>query len=216
MSRASLPPCGRRRRGSTTVLWRSPPRHSRRQMRSCGGWRTTSANARRAPISAPVSSHWHARCTASTTSAPGSSASSTRSRDRATWRRNRTKAAGRASKEPPLCGRRSFAAHMRLEEIDERLQRRGRLAPARIVQEEADRARRPVFQQRDEPSRGNVRTDKSHGQARQADTIERSAQRQVSVVDDERALHHHLNTLPPLLERPLMDRAAGEALAYAV
>src|SRR5215469_9831530 len=94
------------------------------------------------------------------------------------------------------------AARMRLEEIDERLQRRRSLAPARIVQEEADRARRPVFQEGDEPPLRDMRCDHGRRQARQADAVERGAQRKLPVADDERALDHHLDALAPLLEPP--------------
>src|SRR5437899_435293 len=96
-----------------------------------------------------------------------------------------------------------------MKEIDEGTQRRWHLPPARIVQIEARKGRRPLLQQAPKLPGGNEGPDLIVEKVRKADAVERRADRNLRLVDDQRAFDRRLELLLVALELPAIEAAVG-------
>src|SRR6266849_9979851 len=105
---------------------------------------------------------------------------------------------------------------MRLDEVDEGLESRRNLPSTGIIEIETYRARRPIFQQRYEPLLADVSFDPAERQAGYAYAVQRRAEREVAIADDERAFDQDLHALSALFERPGLHGAARKAHADAI
>ncbi len=139
-----------------------------------------------------------------THSCPPASTSDARRRARLDAPLPRASGSGRAPLGIGRAGgaRAAAAAHER----DERLQGLRDLSAARIVDEEGT-VRAPFLEQRHQTAVGEIRQRVAIGEKGDADAGDRSPQRHVHVVDDQRALHGDLEVLAATLEHPPQDRA---------
>src|SRR6267378_3423361 len=97
----------------------------------------------------------------------------------------------------------------RMKEIEERTQRRRHLPPARIVQIEAWKGRRPLLQHAPKLPGGDEGPDLIVEKVRKADAVERRADRNLRLIDDQRAFDRRLELLLAALELPAIEAAVG-------
>src|SRR5258706_11089256 len=96
-----------------------------------------------------------------------------------------------------------------MKEIEEGAQRRRHLPPARIVEMEARKGRRPLLQQAPELSGGDEGLDLIVEKVRKADAVERRADRDLGLIHDQRAFDRGLELLLTALELPAIEAAVG-------
>ena len=94
-----------------------------------------------------------------------------------------------------------------LDESEKDPERHGRLAAARMIEEDPWRRSAPVLQQTYEPALREVRGDHRFGQMANAASVEDVEQQKISIVDDERPVDGDLDVLIALGVAPRLYRA---------